>query len=110
VGEAVEEVVSAREEVLYTHIETENQLTQRTLTLTLTLADLFLFSDLLRFHRRGHLRLGRHTASAPASGYLHLRREKEKEKEVVLHLRERERERERAHTHTHVHTYGTYIQ
>ena len=44
-GEAVEEVVSAREEVPYTHIETENQLPQRTLTLialiTLTLADLF---------------------------------------------------------------------
>jgi len=67
VGEAVEEVVSAREEVLYTHIETENQLTQRTLTLTLTLADLFLFSDLLRFHRRGHLIL-----DLGATPHLHL--------------------------------------
>ena len=104
-GEAVEEVVSAREEVPYTHIETENQLPQRTLTLialiTLTLADLF-------FSAQSPPPFPSPRAS-PHRICTCLCREKEKEKEKEGGRSSLEREHTHVHTYIHtVHTYSKY--
>ena len=97
-GEAVEEVVSA--EKCRTHIETENQLAQRTLTLialiTLTLADLF-------FSAQSPPPFPSPRAS-PHRICTCLCREKEKEKEGGCSSLEREH----THAHTYIHTVHTY--